>query len=78
MVRYRRVLARTPIAPAPTLGLRPDLVGHHSDQRDDDRYDPFGLEVLDLAVGKYVYDTVRQDGDLHVVADFFHDLRRHG
>jgi hypothetical protein len=29
-------------------------------------------------VGKYVYDLVRQKGDLHVVADFFHDLSRHG
>ena len=30
------------------------------------------------AVGKYVYDTVQHDGDLHLIADFFHDLRRHG
>ncbi|MGI5132326.1 2,3-diaminopropionate biosynthesis protein SbnB [Pseudonocardia sp. CA-107938] len=41
-------------------------------------FSPFGLGVLDLAVGKYVYDRVRAAGDLHVVEDFFHDLRRHG
>jgi ornithine cyclodeaminase len=39
---------------------------------------PFGLGVLDLAVGKYVYDGVQRCGDLHVVPDFLHDLRRHG
>ena len=41
-------------------------------------FSPFGLGVLDLAVGKYVYDRVRDEGSLHVVDDFFHDLRRHG
>jgi ornithine cyclodeaminase len=41
-------------------------------------FSPFGLGVLDLAVGKYVYDEVLRSGGLHVVDDFFHDLRRHG
>jgi N-[(2S)-2-amino-2-carboxyethyl]-L-glutamate dehydrogenase len=41
-------------------------------------FSPFGLGVLDLAVGKYVYDKVVSSGDLHVVDDFFHELRRHG
>jgi ornithine cyclodeaminase len=41
-------------------------------------FSPFGLGVLDLAVGKYVYDEVARSGELHVVDDFFHELRRHG
>jgi N-[(2S)-2-amino-2-carboxyethyl]-L-glutamate dehydrogenase len=41
-------------------------------------FSPFGLGVLDLAVGKYVYDEVARGGDLHVVDDFFSDLRRYG
>jgi N-[(2S)-2-amino-2-carboxyethyl]-L-glutamate dehydrogenase len=41
-------------------------------------FSPFGLGVLDLAVGKYVYDTVVSCGDLHIIEDFFHELRRHG
>jgi 2,3-diaminopropionate biosynthesis protein SbnB len=41
-------------------------------------FSPFGLGVLDLAVGKYVYDDVARSGRLHVVDDFFHDLSRYG
>ncbi len=41
-------------------------------------FSPFGLGVLDLAVGRFVYDTVVRSGDLHVVEDFFHELRRYG
>jgi len=41
-------------------------------------FSPFGLGVLDLAVGKYVYDQLAGSGELHVVDDFFHELRRHG
>jgi N-[(2S)-2-amino-2-carboxyethyl]-L-glutamate dehydrogenase len=41
-------------------------------------FSPFGLGVLDLAVGKYVYDEVHRCGELHVVDDFFHELRRYG
>ena len=41
-------------------------------------FSPFGLGVLDLAVGKHVYDEVAKAGELNVVDDFFHDVRRHG
>ncbi len=41
-------------------------------------FSPFGLGVLDLAVGKYVYDEVLRSGELHVIDDFFHELRRYG
>ena len=41
-------------------------------------FSPFGLGVLDLAVGKYVYDQIAGSGELHVVDGFFSDLRRYG
>ncbi|GAA3302139.1 2,3-diaminopropionate biosynthesis protein SbnB [Dactylosporangium vinaceum] len=41
-------------------------------------FSPFGLGVLDLAVGRHVYDTVRAAGELDCVEDFFHELRRYG
>ncbi|MCX4825156.1 2,3-diaminopropionate biosynthesis protein SbnB [Streptomyces sp. NBC_01142] len=41
-------------------------------------FSPFGLGVLDLAVGKWVYDEVARSGELHVVDDFFHELSRYG
>ncbi|MEO3872014.1 2,3-diaminopropionate biosynthesis protein SbnB [Nonomuraea sp. B12E4] len=40
-------------------------------------FSPFGLGILDLAVGKHVHDEVRRAGALAVVDGFFHELDRH-
>jgi 2,3-diaminopropionate biosynthesis protein SbnB len=41
-------------------------------------FSPFGLGVLDLAVGKYVYDEVARSGRLANIDDFFFVLDRYG
>jgi ornithine cyclodeaminase len=41
-------------------------------------FSPFGLGVLDLAVGRFVHDEVVRRGELQVVDGFFHELRRYG
>jgi len=41
-------------------------------------FSPFGLGVLDIALGRYVYDVVRATGQLTIVDQFFHEMRRYG
>ncbi|WP_031469273.1 2,3-diaminopropionate biosynthesis protein SbnB [Sciscionella sediminilitoris] len=41
-------------------------------------FSPFGLGVLDLAVGRHVYDTLAGSGRLHTIDDFFAELSRYG
>ncbi|WP_415947322.1 2,3-diaminopropionate biosynthesis protein SbnB [Streptomyces sp. KLOTTS4A1] len=41
-------------------------------------FSPFGLGILDLALGKHVYDTVRAAGELSVVDGFYHEMSRYG
>ncbi|MEU8180125.1 2,3-diaminopropionate biosynthesis protein SbnB [Micromonospora sp. NPDC049044] len=41
-------------------------------------FSPFGLGVLDLAVGRFVYDELARTGQLTTVDGFFHDLDRYG
>ena len=41
-------------------------------------FSPFGLGVLDLAVGNHVYQQVAAAGDLTVVPGFFAELSRYG
>ena len=62
------------------LGTLDDVMGGRVDVPRDRPvvFSPFGLGVLDLAVGGFVYDQVASAGELHVVEDFFHELRRHG
>jgi 2,3-diaminopropionate biosynthesis protein SbnB len=41
-------------------------------------FSPFGLGVLDLAVGAHVHHQLRQSGELGHVDGFFHELDRYG
>ena len=41
-------------------------------------FSPFGLGVLDLAVGKFVCDHVAHRGERHVIEEFFAERRRYG
>ena len=41
-------------------------------------FSPFGLGVLDLAVGDFVYREVARSGQLQVIDGFFSELSRHG
>jgi ornithine cyclodeaminase len=40
-------------------------------------FSPFGLGVLDLAVGDYVHRRAAELGELTTIDGFFHDVRRH-
>ncbi|WP_175408085.1 2,3-diaminopropionate biosynthesis protein SbnB [Streptomyces sp. TRM64462] len=41
-------------------------------------FSPFGLGVLDLAVGRFVYDAIARSGELAVTDGFFDELDRYG
>ncbi|GLZ29095.1 2,3-diaminopropionate biosynthesis protein SbnB [Lentzea sp. NBRC 105346] len=41
-------------------------------------FSPFGLGVLDLALARFVYDSIAASGTLQVVPDFFAELSRYG
>lgn len=41
-------------------------------------FSPFGLGVLDLAVGRHVWEETYRAGELTVVEDFFSEMRRYG
>ena len=41
-------------------------------------FSPFGLGVLDLAGGKFVYDQIARSGGLHIIDEFFHERHRYG
>ncbi|WP_404955482.1 2,3-diaminopropionate biosynthesis protein SbnB [Streptomyces sp. 147326] len=41
-------------------------------------FSPFGLGVLDIALGRHVHDQLRDTGRLGVIEGFFHELDRYG
>ena len=41
-------------------------------------FSPFGLGILDLAVGKAVYDEIARGGNLQEIDGFFHEMQRYG
>ena len=41
-------------------------------------FSPYGLGVLDLALGRYVHDRLAGAGALRTIDGFFHELSRHG
>jgi N-[(2S)-2-amino-2-carboxyethyl]-L-glutamate dehydrogenase len=61
-------------------GTLADVMAGHVSLPDDRPvvFSPFGLGVLDLAVGKYVYDEVARSGQLQVIEDFFSEVHRYG
>ena len=49
---------------------RPGVAGDRSDR--PLVFSPFGLGVLDLAVGKHVYDEVARSGELHIAVEIIY------
>ena len=39
-------------------------------------FSPFGLGILDLAVGKYIYEQARAQGTHRPIPDFFYERTR--
>ena len=61
-----------------SVGLETYLLHRHARMAFAPSADATAATRARMAVGRYVYDKVASSGELHVIDDFFHELRRHG
>ena len=58
-----------------------DVMADRAPQHLGDRpmiFSPFGLGVLDLAVGTYIHDELRSRNEVLLIPEFFHEMNRYG